>query len=213
VIKILFLFGSVALLHAQPVSLSYGAKLGVPLNDPVQSDPFTTSSPGRWTGGPFVEVHLPLRLSVEFSALYRSSTENAARIFPLGTTVNPYLFSSKDEVKTWDFPLLLKYRFTKGKFQPFIGAGGAWSHRRSDFQSFASCLGPEGSCRPPDSPFGFVGGFRKSTLTKFGPAASAGFDIRTKHVTISPEARWNRVFSGSGPREQFSVMVGFGFGR
>jgi hypothetical protein len=209
--KILFILTSVAMLQAQPIS--YGVKLGTPINDPANNDPFAISSPGRWTGGPFVELHLPLRLSVEFSALYRASTESANRVFPLGTAQNPYLFTSKDNVKTWDFPLLLKYRFTQRTIRPFVGAGGAWSHRRSDFQSFASCLGPQGSCRPPESPTEFYGGFRKSTLTRFGPAASAGFDIATKHVTIAPEVRWNRTFSGGPTRDQFTIMVGFSFGR
>jgi hypothetical protein len=210
-IKILFTLASVAVLQAQP--LSYGVKLGAPINDPVRTSAFETSSPSRWTGGPFVELHLPLRLSVEFSALYRSGTENATRVFPVGPAQNPYLFSSKDKVQTWDFPLLLKYRFTGGPIRPFIGAGGAWSHRRSEFESFASCLGPQGSCRPPDFPRDFSGSFQKSTLTKFGPAASAGIEFKTKHVSIAPEVRWNRVFSGGGTRDQYSVMVGFAFGR
>jgi hypothetical protein len=210
-IKALFILAGVTVLRAQ--HLSYGVKLGAPINNPGDTDPSSTTSPSRWIGGPFVELHLPLRLSVEFSALYRTNTENATRVFPIGAAQNPYLFTSTDKVHTWDFPLLLKYRFTKGAIRPFIGAGGAWSHRRSEFQSLASCLGPQGSCRPPDYPTDFLGGVLKSTLTRFGPAASAGFDIPTKHVTISPEVRWNRSFSGAGTRDQFSIMVGFGFGR
>jgi hypothetical protein len=198
-------------LHAQP--LSYGVKLGTPLNDPVRPSPDTTSSPARWMGGPFVELHLPLRLSVEFSALYRTHRESATRVFPTGSEQHPYLFTSTDKVQTWDFPLLAKYRFTDGKIRPFIGAGGAWTHRRSDFQSFASCLGPAGSCRNPAFPIEFRGGVLESTLTKFGPAASAGVDFKTRYVTIAPEVRWNRVFSGGPTRDQVSVMVGLSFGR
>lgn len=210
-IKGLLFFAGAAVLGAQP--LSYGVKVGVPVNDPVETTPFTTSSPSRWTGGPFVELHLPFHLSVEFSALYRTSKENATHVFPLGAAQNPYLFTSTDKVHTWDFPVLLKYRFTEGAFQPFIGAGGGWSYRRSDFQSFSSCLGPQGSCRPPDYPADIGGGAINSTLTRFGPAASAGVDIKTKYLTIAPELRWNRVFSGSGTSDQFSFMVGFAFGR
>jgi hypothetical protein len=32
-------------------------------------------------------------------------------------------------------------------------------------------------------------------------------------VTISPEVRWNRTFSGGPTRNQFVVGVGFGFGK
>lgn len=208
---LLIVIASVGVLEAQ--QLSYGVKLGAPINNSGGVDPSATSSPSRWTGGPFLELHVPLRLSVEFSALYRSNTENVTRVFPFGTAQNPYLFTSMDKVQTWDFPLLLKYRFTDGPIRPFVGTGGGWSYRRSEFQSTASCLGPQGSCRPPDFPTDFTGGLLKSTLTRFGPAASAGVDFKTKHVTISPEVRWNRSFSGGGTRNQFSVMVGFGFGR
>lgn len=210
-IRWIFLLASVAALPAQPIS--YGVKLGTPINDPSPANPYSLSSPGRWTGGPFIELHLPRRLSVEFSALLRSSRENEIRPFRLGEAQHPYLISSTDKVKTWDFPLLLKYRFTEGKFRPFLGAGGAWSHRRSEYLVFSSCLGPEGSCRPTEYPTVLSGGFRESTLTRFGPAASAGFDIKTKHVTISPEVRWNRSFSGGPMRNQFTGMVGFSFGR
>jgi len=198
-------------LPAQP--LSYGVKLGAPVNDPSEASPFSTPSQSRWTGGPFVELHLPRRFSVEFSALYRTSRNNESRPFRLGEAQNAYLFSSVDKVKTWDFPLLLKYRFTEGAFQPFVGAGAAWSHRRSEFQTFLSCLGPQGSCRPPEYPTEMFGSASQSTLTRFGPAASAGFDIATRYLTISPELRWNRSFSGGPTRNQFSVMVGFAFGR
>ena len=211
-IKCVLILASATALQAQWIS--FGAKLETPVNEPSRLGLFSTpTSNSRWTGGPFVEFHLPMRLSVEFSALVRPSREDS--IFPLrlGEVQNPYLVSATDKVKTWDFPLLLKYRFTEGKFRPFIGAGAGWSHRRSEFQVLYSCLGAEGSCRPANYPVDLFGSFRKSTLTRFGPAASAGFDIVTDHVTISPEVRWNRVFSGGPMRNQFSVMVGFSFGR
>jgi hypothetical protein len=203
-------FVTLAGLQAQPIS--YGVKLGAPLNDPSEPNLFSTSSVSRLTGGPFLELHLPLRLSVEFSALFRTSRQNESYPFQLGQAQNPYFVSSLDKVQTWDFPLLLKYRFTGGSFRPFVGAGGAWSHRRSEFQAIYSCLGPQGSCRPTDYPEMF-GGVRESRLTRFGPAASAGFDIAKGSVTISPEVRWNRSFSGGSTRDQFSVVIGFAFGR
>jgi len=205
------LFAGVATLHAQP--LTYGFKLGVPFSDEKSVTGFGTNRQSRWTGGPFVELHLPYRLGVEFSVITRTSSENSALTFPFGANLNPYLATITDKVRTWDFPLLLKYRFTEGKFRPFIGAGAAWSHRRSEMQSVYSCMGPQGSCNPPESPTVIFGGSRKSTLTKFGPAASAGVDIKTQYVTISPEVRWNRTFSGGPTRNQFMVGVGFGFGK
>lgn len=209
-VKWLFVLATFTGLQAQPIS--YGVKLGAPLNDPTQANLSSTNSVSRLTGGPFLELHLPLRLSVEFSALFRTSRQNESRPFQLGQALNPYFVSSLDKVQTWDFPLLLKYRFSEGALRPFIGAGGAWSHRRSEFQALYSCLGPQGSCRPTDYPEMF-GGVLESTLTRFGPAASAGFEIVKGSVAISPEVRWNRAFSGGQTRDQFSAVVGFAFGR
>jgi hypothetical protein len=209
--KWFLIVASVAALQAQPIS--YGLKVGAPVNDPARTSPFSTDVQSRWIGGPFVELHLPRRFSVEFSALFRTSRQNESRPFRLGEAQNSYLASSVDEVKSWDFPLLLKHRFTEGTFRPFLGAGGAWSHRRSQFQALYTCLGPQGSCRPPEYPAELFGGSSKSTLARFGPAATAGFDLTTKYLTISPEARWNKSFSGGQTGNQFSIMVGFSFGR
>ena len=212
VMKSILILATIGGLQGQHIS--YGVKLGSPINDVSEPSPFSTSSVSRLTGGPFVELHLPLRLSVELSALFRTSRQNESRPFQLGQAQNSYLVSSIDKVQTWDFPLLLKYRFTEGTFRPFVGAGGGWSHRRSKFEVITSCLGPLGSCRPPEYPDGQLGGgLLKSTLTRFGPAASAGFDIRKEYGTISPEVRWNRAFSGGSTRDQFSVVIGFAFGR
>jgi len=200
-----------AALQAQPIS--YGVKVGVPLNDLSNTRTLSTGSTSRWMGGPFIELHLPRRLSIEFSALARTSREHETLPVRVGDAQSSYLFTSVDRVTTWDFPLLLKYRFSEGRFRPFVGAGGAWSHRSSEFQGVASCLGPQGSCRPSDSQFEFTGSTLKSTLMRFGPAASAGLDVKTRYITISPEVRWNRSFSGGPTANQFSLMVGLGFGR
>lgn len=195
-----------AIAAAQPIT--YGFKLGVPFQDAST----TRNTQSRWTGGPFLEYHLPMRLSVEFGALFRTSREDRTFLFAAGSTQQ--FLSTTDKVKTLDLPLLLKYRFTKGKVRPFIGAGGAWSHRWSDFQGTSTCLGTQASCRPPEAPFDSVSTIsRKSTLSKFGPAASAGIEVKTRYMTFSPEVRWLREYSGSATRNQFMVGVGFGFGR
>lgn len=207
----LIILATVATLPAQ--RLSYGVKLGSTIEDASAADPLAITSHSRWTGGPFIELHGPRRLSLEFSALSRTSSESQIRPTRLGDALNPYLFAYVDKVRTWDFPLLLKYRFSGGRVRPYVGVGGAWSHRRSEFLASVSCLGPQGSCRPAEVPSDLKGGVLKSTLTRFGPAASAGLDLPTRYVTISPEVRWNRSFSGGPARNHFSLLTGFAFGR
>jgi hypothetical protein len=204
-IRFLFLFASAVALPAQP--LSYGFKIGSPIDDPgAGPDPFSTSSPSRWTGGPTVELHLPVRLSVELDALYRSSRAN--RVLPLrfDPALNPSLHFIGEETKVWDFPLLLKHRLTGGSVRPFVSAGASWSHRRNEGNSLGLCMGPEGSCYPPEFPFFRFGGVYKSSNTRFGPAGGAGFELRTEHVTITPEVRWNH-WSGNNRRH---VAVSWG---
>jgi opacity protein-like surface antigen len=204
-----------AALVAQAQPLSYGFKVGSPAKDSGAAlDLFSTSLQSRWTGGPTVELHLPWRLSVEFDALYRSGQANRTFPLQLGQAQNPYLHLSSESTKTWDLPLLLKHRFSESRLRPLVTGGVSWSYRRNQGVSRSSCLGPQGSCRPPDFPAElFEREFNtfQSTHTRFGAAAGAGVEFQTEHVAITPEVRWNQ-WSGR-TRHQFTVMVGFTFGR
>jgi hypothetical protein len=212
VIRALLFFAAVV---AQAQPLSYGFRVGSPLKDSgADLGLFSTSIQSRWTGGPTVEWHLPWRLSVGFEALYRSSQANSNFPLQLGPAQNPYLFLSSETTRIWDFPLLLKHRFSDNKLRPFVSGGAAWSYRRNEGVSMRSCLGPEGSCRPPEYPpglFEHTGSTFQSTRTRFGPAAGAGVEFKTEHLTITPELRWNQ-WSGQ-TRNQVTILVGFTFGR
>jgi opacity protein-like surface antigen len=103
-------------LSAQPVSV--GLKFGVPLTDAVSVEspnPFDyTSSTGRWTLGPFVEIRLPAGFGLEVDGLYRSFDFRSSQY---GVSVGE-----------WDFPLLAKYRFWKGPVRPYIDGGLVFNH-------------------------------------------------------------------------------------
>ncbi len=109
---------------AFPQGLSFGLKAGYPFKDVFnnRSTPAALISPasGRFTIGPVLELHLPLRTSIEFDVLYRPAE---FRRQPLaGGTL------SKVTAGEWRFPLLLKYRFSEGFVTPFLGGGVAWQH-------------------------------------------------------------------------------------
>src|SRR5579871_1844987 len=77
------------------------------------------STPQRWIAGGTVEARLPLHLSVEVDALYhilRFREGNQSGQAP------PQLFQYQHSV-TWEFPVLLKYRFQLPRVKPFIDAG------------------------------------------------------------------------------------------
>jgi hypothetical protein len=107
---------------ALPQGLSFGLKAGYPFKDVFnnRSTPAALISPasGRYTIGPVLELHLPLRTSVEFDVLYRPAEFRTQSLS--GGTLN------KITAGEWRFPLLLKYRFSEGFVTPFVGGGVAW---------------------------------------------------------------------------------------
>jgi len=194
----------VAALAAHAQSISVGVKAGSPLNDPAAySDlfPFSTFTQGRWTGGPTVEFHLPLRFSLEVDALYRSNRETVTSPVGLG----PRVFFSSQKTKAWDFPVLLKYRLLNGPMNPFLSAGFALNRESRNSLVWSTCLGAAAACIPPDTNLRYSA----SVSNRRGPVAAAGIDFKTQRVTISPEMRFTRLIHPN--TNQVNVMVGFTF--
>jgi Outer membrane protein beta-barrel domain len=107
----------VAIVSAVPAlaQLSVGVKAGIPLNDVyVNSGQGIIPKVGttnRFLIGPEVDLNLPFHLGVEFDALYRHYSLD-------GSGVNE-----------WDFPILLKYRFSDVPvLHPFVDAGPIFNH-------------------------------------------------------------------------------------
>jgi opacity protein-like surface antigen len=118
---------------AQPVM--GGLKIGAPLTDAFNvatvPSPFTsfTANANGYTLGPFVEVRLPLNLSIEGDALYRGYN------FNLGL-VN--MTSASSHGSRWDFPIVAKYHFFKGPVKPYVEGGLDFSH----LNDITQALGP-----------------------------------------------------------------------
>jgi opacity protein-like surface antigen len=97
---------------AQPIGL--GLKLGATLTNAVTSVD-TASIPNSHTFivGPYLELRLPLGLSIEGDALYY-----------------PGLFSNAvgGGGSVWQFPILLKLGIQLGPIRPYIEGGPAYSH-------------------------------------------------------------------------------------
>jgi len=71
-----------------------------------------------------VEFHLPLRLSLEADALYRSQRATLTWLGFYGSeSTTPHVYSSNRNTKAWDFPLLLKYRPLNGSMRPLPERG------------------------------------------------------------------------------------------
>ena len=124
-LKTLFLFlVGIAPVLAQSL-FGVGLKAGVPLNDALSADPSGAipyiENTHRYVIGPFVEVRLPSRFSVEVDALYRSYDFRQTLESRIGApaSVSP---------GAWEFPVLLRKALLGGPIQPYIEGGVALSH-------------------------------------------------------------------------------------
>jgi hypothetical protein len=132
--------------------LSVGVKAGVPLNDAYVNSGqgifprFGTTN--RFLIGPEVDLNLPFHLGVEADALYRH--------YKLGGS----------GVNEWDFPILLKYRFSAVPvLHPFLDAGPIFNHV-SEIQAVTSNVSAPG--------------------VVFG----AGIDLHALFLHVKPEFRY-----------------------
>jgi hypothetical protein len=104
---------------AQP--LGAGLKVGVPFTDAIKVQNFPTTAPlapfladtSNFTIGPYLELRLPGRMSIEVDALYRSYNFRNAGI--------------ASSTNTWEVPVLLKHRVLSGPIKPYFEGGAAFS--------------------------------------------------------------------------------------
>jgi hypothetical protein len=183
-LKTLVLFVALSsALMAQP--LGVGVKLGVPATDAFDVFPLPSFSPfdaeqRPFVFGPYVELRLPARLAIELDALYRSFEFRNA-------TIN-------ESADSWEFPLLLKYRFSSGFIRPYA-EGGASFRRLSD-----------------------IGFTTLQNRSNYGVVLGGGLEFNVLLFKIAPEIR----YTGWGKREfdepllqtnrnQLTVLFSLGF--
>jgi opacity protein-like surface antigen len=96
-----------------------GLKVGAPLTDALNVNPSNAisyvESTHRYVVGPYFELRLPERFSVEFDALYRSYEYQRFA----GPSVSP---------SVWEFPLLAKKTLFGGPLQPYVEGGVSLAH-------------------------------------------------------------------------------------
>jgi hypothetical protein len=152
--------------------LSFGIKGGVPLTDAfevAQSGNFGyVQDTKRWTLGPTIQLNLPVGFAVEFNAMYRRLNYNSTDIEQRGVRAN-----------SWQFPLLLKYRFGDGSVRPYIAGGGAFQHI-SDIRQVSHVLGES-----DNSP-------ELNERNNVGAIIAGGIQLGGGGLSISPEIRYTR---------------------
>jgi len=176
---------------------SFGVVAGAGVTDGFQDQTFRgvdtvthfSSDSKDFIVGPMAEVGFPLNVSVELDALYRPlHLANSTLSASLGT------FNSSTTVGTWEFPLLLKYRFPTliPWAKPLLEVG-------------PSFRGGSGADAAPSS---------------HGITLGAGLEAKIIKVKVAPQLRFTRwgadnpakIFAA--PRtnvNQVEFLVGFSF--
>jgi hypothetical protein len=184
--RILILLAVFALgLQAQ--SVHFGVKGGMPLNDAIDAAGDFKSDFKHFTFGPMVDIFMPGGFGVEINALYKKTgyTLNATGTLP----------AESHDAPSWEFPLLLKYRFPGEVLRPYVAGGYVFRH---------------------------IGDMaRLDRGSSKGLAVGAGLMFDFKLVKLSPEVRYTRwnndVFEGSTPitlrtvKNQAEFLIGFTF--
>ena len=118
--KLLFLASVLAVAsYAQPISA--GLKIGAPLTDALHLSSNATlaqvtADTNHYVVGPYIELKLPFRFSVEVDALYRSYDYRLAPPAP------------NNSIGSWEFPVMAKYKLLGGPVRPYIEGGPVFSH-------------------------------------------------------------------------------------
>jgi len=179
---------------------SFGVKGGVPLTDflsvaesgglenPSEFVKYSSTT-NRYIIGPTAELRLPFGLSIEADALYRHLNYQMS-----GAQAN-ILQTSQTTAGSWEFPVLLKYRFPSKIVRPYVSGGFAFDTLSGLSQTLTETIIPSQATTTTST--GSPPELQHSTTAGF--VLGGGLDIHL-FLHFSPEIRYTRWGSA-----QFSV--------
>lgn len=160
---------------AQPIGV--GLKGGVPLTDlfGAESNNARTETK-RYIVGPMIDLRLPAGFGIEFDALYTKA--NFSSVSGAAGSLTTAVF----DTDSWEFPLLLKYRFgganaVAASVRPYVAAGASF-RRLSDVGNIGAFLTGNRGGELDRSNTGFVAG--------------GGVEIKALFIRVAPEIRFTR---------------------
>ena len=162
----------------------------------LPDSPYVDSS-NRISFGPMAEVRLPLHLSVEVNALYRSSLNHTDGPYSFGFNSGFQIYSTDVKAHSWEFPVLGEWRGPKRLGNFFVGGGVS-------FRTVAGTVRKYGSFRnyftnvtsTNDDQFSLS---RYPDRRMYGRVIVAGIDIRTGVLHLRPQVRYTRWNTSSYP--------------
>jgi hypothetical protein len=159
-----------------------------------------------------IELNLPLGFAVEFDALYHRNGYLIGNSNLSGSVVE------SERANSWEFPILLKYKFPTSKVKPFVEAGLApRSISGTISESGVNVNFLTGQLTP------FSGSLKTDWNSSVGVVAGGGVQVGVGRLRVSPEVRYtywtsapiNGTFA-DGPsyystQEQVDVLIGIGW--
>ncbi len=195
---------------------SWGIKAGVPFTDLLSdvnggspSNFILNSGTNRYIIGGEAELHLPAGFGLEFDALFRHFNYNSS------FNAIDVLTNNRATGNAWEFPLLVKYRFTAPLVKPFVDAGVAFDTLSGLSETVTSTILPNHTTTSSTS-----NPTELQNSTTKGFVLGGGIDIHAIVMHIQPELRYTRwgsahfsVPNGSSLSNlnQFEFLVGFTF--
>ena len=176
---------------SQPFSA--GVRVGVPLTDFINTVQGVSSSvPNRFIGGVTAELRLPFGLGVEVDALYRRLHYQDTLQLRVGDFAPPGsplsgVTTDRTTANSWEFPVLLKYRFPTKIVRPYVDAGIAFDTLSGLTDTVTQTIAPTPtSTRTTSTPASL-----QNNTTK-GFVIGAGVDIHAIVLHLLPEIRYTR---------------------
>ena len=201
-----FLLVTVLATPAFAQGIRFGVKGGVPLSTYFETGFRYSSATRRYTVGPSVEVSVWNNFSLEFDALYKRIGYNAN--VPHFSRQPPF-YTDVFEVKgsSWDFPLLVKYRFPRMPL--YVAAGGVLrhiGHVRALGERTGRRFENVGE-RPPaltmfSEPIDTSEPFDLRKRTWPGLTVGGGIEFGRGRFRVLPEFRYTRLTSNIGEQTQ-----------
>src|SRR5579885_3267092 len=166
---------------AWPQIISFGVKAGLPFTDFLDTASsgrvnFSTVT-NRYLVGPTAELHLPAGLGLEVDALYRHFSYQ-------GTTSGvDTLTSQSTTAGSWEFPILLKYRFPTPLVKPFVDGGVAFNTLTGLNQTITNTVFPSRTTTTSTT-----NPAQLNETNTMGLVLGAGLDIHALFLHVSPSA-------------------------
>src|SRR5262249_13495851 len=200
--QLVLLFLGATAAFSQPVG--GGLKVGIPFTDFL--DKASTGNlnnfkhPKRYIVGLTGELRLPFHLAIEVDALYRKMSYS-------GSFTGANAIDVQTHGNTWEFPLLVKYRFGSELVRPFVDGGMSWN-RLNGLTETVTTIATGGSVS------------RASNATVRGFVLGAGLDMKLLVFHLQPEIRYTRwgakryfevgnFFDGNQSQAEFLLGISF----